>query len=265
MKGDFSKGAGWLLKGISCFYRTPSLWKFALIPFLLTLLLYGILFLAAVRYGIPYLLDLLPDPEGHAQWVRWLIHPLRWLAALSCWLGLVLAVLLTLSSIYELLGAPFFDGMVVRMEREKYGKESVPLPFQRNLVCAFQSGMFSLVTLLLAVGLFFCALLLPVIGPLLMVLVIGYRMALTYLFSCGFNRGLGVREILSLAGKRHTLVLGFGTAAYLLLMVPFVSIFLIPAFVVSGILLYNEELEESSGGNEADRRKLRPEKRGTFS
>ena len=246
MQGDFSRGAGWLLKGISCFYRSPSLWKYALIPFLQTLLLYGVLFFVAVRYGIPFLLDLLPDPEAQAGWLRWVIHPLRWLAALSCFLGLVLAAILTLSSVYELLGAPFFDGMVVRMEREKYGRMSVPLPFQRNLVCAFQGGMFSIVTMLLAVGLFFCSLILPVVGPVLMGVVIGYRMALTYLFSSGFNRGLGIREIQARAGKRNRLILGFGVTAYLLMMIPFVSVFLIPAFVVSGILLYNEELETGS-------------------
>ncbi len=246
MKGDFSKGAGWLLRGIAYFYRTPSLWKYALIPFLLTLLLYGVLFLAAVRYGIPFLLDLLPDPEGHPGWTRWLIHPLRWLAALSCWLGLLLTAILTLSTVYEFLGTPFFDGMVVRVERERYGRKCTPLPFQQNLVCAFQSGMFSMVTMVLAVGFFFCSLLLPVVGPLLMGLVIGYRMALTYLFSPGFNRGLDVRGIQAGTGKRNMLILGFGITAYLLLMIPFISIFLIPAFVVSGILLYNEELEESA-------------------
>lgn len=246
MRGDFFRGAGWLLKGISYFYKTPSLWKYALIPFLLTLLLYGVLFFAAVRYGIPFLLELLPEPERYSGWIRRAILPLRWLTALSCSLGLALAAILTLSSVYELLGAPFFDGMVVRMEREKYGRMSVPLPFQRNLVCAFQGGMFSIVTMVFAVGLFFCSLILPVIGPLLMGLVTGYRMALTYLFTSGFNRGLGIREIQARAGKRNMLILGFGVTAYLLLMIPFVSIFLIPCFVVSGILLYNEELETES-------------------
>ena len=81
MRGDFSRGAGYLLKGIVYFYRTPSLWSCALIPFLMTLLLYGVLFLAAVRYGIPFCLDLLPDPEGHGVWGRWLLYPLRFLLA----------------------------------------------------------------------------------------------------------------------------------------------------------------------------------------
>ena len=47
-------------------------------------------------------------------------------------------------------------------------------------------------------------------------------------------------------GKGYQLILGFGVTAYLLMMIPFVSVFLIPAFVVSGILLYNEELETGS-------------------
>ena len=94
MRGDFSRGAGYLLKGIVYFYRTPSLWSCALIPFLMTLLLYGVLFLAAVRYGIPFCLDLLPDPEGHGIWGRWLLYPLRFLTALSCWLGMALTAIL---------------------------------------------------------------------------------------------------------------------------------------------------------------------------
>ncbi len=244
MRGDFSRGAGYLLKGIVYFYRTPSLWSCALIPFLMTLLLYGVLFLAAVRYGIPFCLDLLPDPEGHGVWGRWLLYPLRFLTALSCWLGMALTAILTLSSVYELLGGPFFDGMVVRMEREKYARNALPLPFRRNLMVTFQSAVFSLMTLALAVGFFFFSLLLPLVGPVLMGVVVGYRTALTCLFSSGFNRMLGVREIQALAGRRRVLVLGFGVTAYLLLMIPLISVFLIPGFVVSGILLYNEELEK---------------------
>lgn len=244
MQEDFSKGVSYLLNGISFFYKTPSLWKYSLFPFLLTLVLYGLILFVTIRYGIPFVLDFLPDPDAHAQWLRWLIHPLRWLAVISCYVGLMLFSIMTLSSVYELLGALFFDGMVVKVEQEKYRREISPLSFQQNLFCALQSGFFSIVTMLISLLLFFSSLFLPGIGLILMALFIGYRIALTYLFSSGFNRGLGVREITQRAGKRKRLILGFGTTAYLLLLIPFAAIFLIPGFVVSGVLLYNEELEK---------------------
>ena len=83
--------------------------------------------------------------------------------------------------------------------------------------------------------------LLPGAGVLLMALFIGYRQALSCLFASGFNRGLTLREIRRRAGTRKMLVLGFGVTVYLLFLIPFAAVFLIPGFAVSGTLLYNGE------------------------
>ena len=82
-----------------------------------------------------------------------------------------------------------------------------------------------------------------------MVLIIGYRQALTYLFSSGFNRGLLLPEIRRLAGKQKMKILGFGITINLLYLIPFAVIFLIPGFLAAGAMLYNETLAENKIGN----------------
>lgn len=241
MVNEFLKGVAYVFQGIRFFYRTPALWKYSLVPFLLLLLVYLGLLYAVYRFAVPYILDFLPDPQNYSEWLRWLILPLRWLIAFSCYTATLLVSLLTLSTGYELAGAMFFDAMVVRIEQLRYRRTVSSLPFRENLAGAIQSAFFSIGTLLITLILLPLSFLIPAGGVLLMALFIGYRQALTYLFSSGFNRGLSLREICRRAGKRKLLMLGFGVTIYLLFLIPFAAVVLIPSFVVSGALLYNEE------------------------
>ena len=238
---EFLKGTSYVFEGIRFFYRTPALWKYSLIPFLFLLIFYLILFYAVYRFAVPYILDFLPEPQDCAVWLRWLIYPLRWLTAFSCYAATLLISLLTLSTGYELAGALFFDAMVVRIERIRYQRTVCSLPFRKNLEDAFHSALFSAGTLVIALLFLPLSVLLPGAGVLLMALFIGYRQALSCLFASGFNRGLTLREIRRRAGTRKMLVLGFGVSVYLLFLIPFAAVFLIPGFAVSGTLLYNGE------------------------
>ena len=164
-----------------------------------------------------------------------------WLTAFSCYAATLLIALLTLSTGYELAGALFFDAMVVRIEQTRYQRTVCSLPFRKNLEDAFHSALFSAGTLVIALLLLPLSVLLPGAGVLLMALFIGYRQAQSCLFASGFNRGLTLREIRRRAGTRKMLVLGFGVTVYLLFLIPFAAVFLIPGFIVSGTLLYNGE------------------------
>lgn len=246
---DFLDGSLYVFRGIRFFYRTPVLWKYSLIPFLFLLLFYALILYAVCWFALPFLLDFLPQTENAPQLLRIFIRILRWIVALSCGIGVLLIALVTLTSGYELAGALFFDAMIVRIEQIRYHRNAEGLSFRKNLVCALQSALFSIRTVMLSLLLLIPALLIPVVGIVPMVLIIGYRQALTYLFSSGFNRGLLLPEIRRLAGKEKMKMLGFGITINLLYLIPFVVIFLIPGFLAAGAMLYNETLAENKIGN----------------
>ncbi len=246
---DFFNGLLYVFRGLRFFYRTPALWKYSLVPFLFLLLFYLLLFYLAYRFAVPYLVNLLPNPEHLPGILRVPLVLLRALAAFSCCIAVLLISLATLTTGYELAGSLFFDAMTVRIERLRYHHEALPLPFRKNLACAFQSASFSIGTLCLSLLLLPAALLIPVIGVLPMLLVVGYRQALTCLFSSGFSHGLSLPEIRERAGKRKMLMTGFGVTIYLLYLIPFAGIVLLPGFTAAGALLYNEEFAGESGEN----------------
>lgn len=239
---DFLKGVSLVFQGISFFYRTPSLWKFSAVPLCLVLIFYVLIFYLSFRFAVPWILDFLPAPANHSVWLRWLIYPLRWLTAVSCGAALLLVSYQTLSTLYEITGSLFFDAMVVEIEKTRYSHNAVPLSFRQNLTGALQSVGYSVGTLLITIVLLPIGLLIPVIGVILMALVLGWRQGQTYIFSSGFNRGYSLPEIRRIAEKRKMLLLGFGTTIYLLYLIPVAAIPLIPGYIVSGVLLFNEEL-----------------------
>ena len=242
MMQDFLKGVSLVFQGIALFYRTPSLWKFSAVPLCLVLIFYVLIFYLSFRFAVPWILDFLPAPANHSVWLRWLIYPLRWLTAVSCGAALLLVSYQTLSTLYEITGSLFFDAMVVEIEKTRYSHNAVPLSFRQNLTGALQSVGYSVGTLLITIVLLPLGLLIPVIGVILMALVLGWRQGQTYIFSSGFNRGYSLPEIRRIAEKRKMLLLGFGTTIYLLYLIPVAAIPLIPGYIVSGVLLFNEEL-----------------------
>lgn len=239
---DFLKGISLVFQGILFFYRTPSLWRFSAVPLCLVLIFYVLIFYLSFRFAVPWILDFLPAPANHTVWLRWLIYPLRWLTAVSCGAALLLVSYQTLSTLYEITGSLFFDAMVVEIEKTRYSHNAVPLSFRQNLTGALQSVGYSVGTLLITIVLLPIGLLIPVIGVILMALVLGWRQGQTYIFSSGFNRGYSLPEIRRIAEKRKMLLLGFGTTIYLLYLIPVAAIPLIPGYIVSGVLLFNEEL-----------------------
>lgn len=242
MMQDFLKGTSLVFQGILFFYRTPSLWKYSAVPLFLVLIFYVLIFYLSFRFALPWILDFLPDPANHTLWLRWLIYPLRWLTAISCGTALLLVSYQTLSTLYEITGSLFFDAMIVEIEKTRYSHTAVPLSFRQNLAGALQSVGYSIGTLLITIILLPLGLLIPVIGVVLMTLVLGWRQGQTYIFSSGFNRGYSLPEIRRIAEKRKMLLLGFGTTIYLLYLIPVAAIPLIPGYIVSGVLLFNEEL-----------------------
>ena len=69
-------------------------------------------------------------------------------------------------------------------------------------------------------------------------------MGITYLVCSANNSGISIPKIRSIAKRRVATILGFGMTAYVLLLIPFATIILLPGLVLGGSDLFNNELRE---------------------
>lgn len=127
--------------------------------------------------------------------LRWLVYVGRVLIWISILAGATLCSLLLLTTLFEALGAIFFDELVIRFEERTYGERLRPLSWRENFRYLGQSLSYSCGTAVWALLLLIPPLLIPVAGLIPAVAVVGYRFGLNYAFSSAFARRIDVREV----------------------------------------------------------------------
>ncbi|MBQ6473428.1 MAG: EI24 domain-containing protein [Victivallales bacterium] len=229
---SFTQGIQYVFLGILDFYRLPRLWRYAILPLSVIILLSLLVIWQFFASVLPLLMVLL---EGCFPWLVWLI---RWAAIL-----LFFSVLTLLgSSCYEIFGAFFFPQMVRIYEAQFYNWEGGrQLTMREELRNMLDSAWYSTVTLLLLLLLTVMGWAFPGAGQLLTALVIGYRYAISYMGEAGFNRGYSLSTLSAISARRSWMVYGFGVTVYLLLLIPVLSLLLIPGFILGGTRLVNEQ------------------------
>jgi CysZ protein len=239
---DIITGTGYIWRGIKLFYGMPRYWKYNILPLLLIAILYcGGIYLLFWQL-LPWAYRLLPSPENCGSVVKYFICPLQILTAISLTVGGLLFLLLVLTALYEIVSAPFLESLVIRIEHDQFAINHAEPAWRETLSFTVQTFYFSMSTLFLGLILTAAGWLIPVAGSLIMILFIGYRFALSSLFCCAFNRHLDIRSLRKTASKRLAMMYGFGVLAYLLLLLPFTIIFLLPCFTIGATLMFNEEL-----------------------
>ena len=164
---------------------------------------------------------------------------LIWISILA---GATLCSLLLLTTLFEALGAIFFDELVIRFEERTYGERLHPLSWRENFRYLGQSLSYSCGTAVWALLLLIPPLLIPVAGLIPAVAVVGYRFGLSYAFSSAFARRIDVREVRRRARPHRAAVVAFGGLSYLLLLIPFAAVFLLPGFALGGSIFFHERL-----------------------
>ncbi len=226
---QFGRGVRYALRGVTEFWGHPGYWSYAALPLALLLAVYG----AAGWWFWTYVLNRISENI----WA-----PLRYLAQISLGVLFLAFMVLAVNMLYELFGAWFFARLVTVFERRRYGVEAIPHGWWLECKYNGECMIFAAVTLVLWLGFSAIAWVIPVIGPVLLILVIGYRYALSYMFNSGFNRHWSTRELrLELAGHRPA-VYGFGVILYFCMLLPLLPVLLIPGLVLGGAMLVNEEV-----------------------
>lgn len=235
MSGNIFAGAGYLLRGFRLLLN-PSLRRFILIPILVNLLLFIVLTALLVQqFG--YLLNLMM--VYLPSWLEFLAWILLCLVALF----VVLVYGYSFSLVTNVIAAPFYGFLAERTEELVTGKkpegetllQMIPRTMLRELRKIWYFVWRGLLVFLLA--------LIPVLGPLIVVLWAAWSMSIQYSDYAADNHQWPFRKLRQSLGSCGQSSIGFGALVMLGTMVPLLNILVIPAAVIGGTLLWLEELE----------------------
>ncbi len=234
-------------RGLGIFFKQPSCWFYSIVPVLLSLLIYGAGVWLFIIWVWPHLSNLDSVNESLPWWRQWL----QWgrsiaLAALFTIIYITIFVF-TFSALYMIIGAPFFDRMAAKLEKQLYGFE-IRISGNLSWLDYFRTSITN--ALILTVQSCICAVILlpvciflPYVGFLPFMLVLGYLLGWSFLLYGAEHRRWRRSEVKrALKGKRG-IVLAFGALVYLMLFVPFAAVLIFPAAVVSGVIIFNEYID----------------------
>lgn len=235
---DFERGAALVFRGVGEFYRRPKLWRFVALPLVLVLAIYGALFYAILAVWMPRMCSATREFFA-GGWFEFLGPWAEFLIEAGCWLGLGVLTALFAGNVFEVLGGYCFSRLVREYETQVLQLQVVEIPASRRLRNLAERGMFSTVTMIFYLMFFIAGFFIPVIMPLAMIVLVGYRYAVIYASDAVFDSGHRLSDVATLFAGRSGLLYGFGSIAFLIFLVPILPIFLIPGLVIGGTLMYH--------------------------
>lgn len=246
----FARGLSYAFRGMRfVYFQHPRLVRYWVFPILITGLA-----LAAVLYGAGSYHDdlgsmvwsIFPETWNEASgWVGSLLGTLRWLIELAA--GLLIAVLglvlvLVLSSV---VAAPFNDALSEAVEHLLTGRSAPSFSVSHMLADIARTVRLEILKVLVYLGvvgpMFLASVFLPGIGQF--VSLVGFALTAVYLGVDYIDwpaarRDWSVRDRLSFARAELPAVAGFGAGVWILLFVPLVNLFFMPAAVAGGTMLF---------------------------
>jgi|GEM_PF-3735403 len=235
---DFSRGMDFACRGIGEFFRRPKLWSFVVLPMLAVLAVYAGLSVLVLGIWLPEALTAVGDFFADG-WLSFLRRPAEIGVKVFFYAGAAIFTAMTAGNLFEVLGSGAFAGMVRYYETEvlKCRVEPLsPLDRLRNLGATI---VFSGGTWLLCLMFFLIGIVLPVVSPLLMIVFVGCRYAISYTSEAVFNSGRRLGETVGLFHGHRGLLYGFGALAFLIFFVPVLPILLAPGLFIGGTLMYH--------------------------
>jgi len=239
---DFFSGVGFLLQGFRTFATRPRLMWLGALPALIV----GIVYVAAIvllAINLDSLVTLVtPFARG------WELEPLvRVAAGLALFLLAVVVFVYTYAAITLAVGDVFYE-RIWRAVEQTLG--DAPAELKESLWTALGRATGNglrllLATVLTSLVLFACGFI-PVLGqtvvPVVGALVAGWFLALELTGYAFDARGLRLRDRRHALGAHRARTVGFGVACYLLFLVPFAAIVVMPAAVAGATYLARASL-----------------------
>lgn len=252
-------GFAYAFKGAKFVYlKHPSLIRIWVWPIVITLACFVLVTLGVVFWHDDLLALAWARPTGEAWYVGWLLVPLWWVVRVLMLLLLLLVGLVFVYMLSSLFAAPFNDLLSEEVELLYKGVEGPKFSWNRflsGLALTLRLELGKQVIFWLVMGpTFVLSLIIPVVGQIIYV-VFGYFFTIVF-FAVDYTdwplarRGRGFRARMRLVRRYLARMMGLGTAVWLLLFIPILGLFFMPAGVAGGTLLVLDmeaegELEEA--------------------
>jgi CysZ protein len=236
-------GVGYLLRGLGLIAK-PGLRPFVLIPLVVNIVVFSLLIWLGIDRFELFMDSFLPSKDSWFAWLRWLLWPLFAIA-------LVLIVFYTFTVVANLIGAPF-NGLLAEKVERYLGGELPKQPggigqMMKDLLPAMLSelrkmGYFLLRAIPLLILFFIPGL--NVAAPFLWLAFSAWFMALEYGDYPMANHGLSFKEQHRLLKQNRLTALTFGGGLTLMMMVPLLNFFAMPAAVAGATVFWHERLKD---------------------
>lgn len=235
MKGNPIVGARYLLMGFR-HLQDPGLRRFVVLPLMLNIILMSLL----SWWGVQWLGGWI---DALAAWLPEWLHWLYWIVMPLAVITLVAVLAYSFSTVLMVLMAPLNGLLSERVDRElgnELPSESLWSLTRRTL----WRELVKLAYLLPRYLVLFVVSFIPVINvvaPALWILFTSWVLALQYSDYVFDNRQLSFKHARKILAQQSFTLLGFGAAVMLLLTVPIVNWFVIPAAIIGATYLCHEQ------------------------
>jgi uncharacterized protein involved in cysteine biosynthesis len=241
---DLFTGIGYLVRGIGWTARRPGQWLFGLVPALIVLVAY-VAALTALALNLDDLASwVTPFADGWSSGAR---DTARVVAGIALFGAALFVAILLFTALTLLVGDPFYEKIAERVEDSEGGAPPEPdVPLGVQIIRAIRDGLL-LGVIALAFGVVFVACgFLPVVGqtvvPVVAALVSGYFLAGELTSIALERRGLRRRDRFARLKAHRPLVVGFGTATFVVFLIPLGAVLAMPGAVAGATLLARERL-----------------------
>ncbi len=239
---DFLKGASYIIRGCRDFYSDKKAWKYAALPAGVLAAVYILIGMAVVmlcRGAVLYVQNRFDSLPGYLAWLGAPAGVLIWL---SCIAGTLLLLAATVCTLYEISGGIFFDPLIEYYVKKHYNIPPPPFSLRRILRTARDVTLSAVRNMCILCLLLLLSLFMPGIGQVLVCIVMGHYLAISCLITPAAAQDTELPRLKMLIDKHRMLTCGFGICAYLLLLIPFAVIFILPGLVLGSTALFHEEL-----------------------
>lgn len=234
-------------RGLKFYGRNPRLVLLGIIPALLTLVLFAVLF--------SLLLYFVDDLSRLATWFAddWSEGP-RTAIRIAAGIGLVGVALLlwavSFTAVTLLIGDPFYEKIAEAVEDTLGGVPgAIKLTWYQELGRSVRDSLrLLLLSTLIGIPLFLCGFI-PVIGqtvvPVVGALVGGWFLSLELVGVAFSRRGLRMRDRVRVMRTKRWTAVGFGACVFLSFLIPLGAVFVMPVAVAGGTLLARQALDDA--------------------
>ncbi|NJC80994.1 hypothetical protein HC030_00220 [Planosporangium mesophilum] len=235
---EFFTGTALLFRGLGLVARTPRLLLLGLVP--------GVVSFAVVLAALGTLLYFVNDVAVFLTWFAddWpaeAARALRLLAAVAVGAGAVVLAVVTFTALTITIGDPFYEAISKRVDDRFGGASESDAPWYRTLRWNLADSLRLLVLSVAVSVVLFVLGFIPVVGqtvvPVIGAMIGGWLLAME-ISGVPFNRrGLRLRDRRRLLRANRALALGFGVPVFVVFLVPFVAVLVMPGAVAGATLL----------------------------